>query len=70
MQISGLPDGITADGFHRFANRSNRRIVFVDYDTGSRDGIVGFDSYADLKAAMERLNGSEFRGARVTCLMF
>jgi hypothetical protein len=67
MYVSGLPDGITADGFRRFVNRSNVPITSIKYATGDRAGSVEFYSYAGLRVAVEKLNGSEFRGARVTC---
>jgi hypothetical protein len=70
MYISGLPDGITADGVRHFASRSNRRVLSATYYTSRRKGVVLFETYTDLRAAIERLNGSEFRGTRVTCSEF
>jgi hypothetical protein len=67
MHISGFPVGTTTDDIRRFMSRSCLGIVSIGYPAGASYGIVKFDSYTDLRAAVKRLDGSEFRGARITC---
>ncbi|KAI1933580.1 hypothetical protein LOZ65_000214 [Ophidiomyces ophidiicola] len=67
MQISGLPETSWQD-LKDFARQSGLDVV---YSETSRDhegrGFVEFETGADLKTAVDKLDGREFKGARVTC---
>ncbi|KAL2003005.1 hypothetical protein VTN02DRAFT_5240 [Thermoascus thermophilus] len=68
MQISGLPETSWQD-LKDFARQSGLDVVYSE--TGrDRDGrgFVEFESANDLKTAVEKLDGREFKGSRVTCV--
>ncbi|PMD55671.1 uncharacterized protein K444DRAFT_654767 [Hyaloscypha bicolor E] len=69
MQISGLPGETSWQDLKDFARQSSLDVVYSE--TGrDRDGkgFVEFETAADLKTAVEKLDGREFKGARVTCV--
>ncbi|KAI9792827.1 MAG: hypothetical protein M1816_001559 [Peltula sp. TS41687] len=69
MQISGLPGETSWQDLKDFARQSNLDVVYSE--TGrERDGrgFVEFETEADLKTAVEKLDGREFKGARVSCV--
>ncbi|PGH23333.1 hypothetical protein AJ80_02585 [Polytolypa hystricis UAMH7299] len=67
MQISGLPETSWQD-LKDFARQSGLDVVYSE--TG-RDhdgrGFVEFETVNDLKTAVEKLDGRDFKGSRVTC---
>ncbi|OBU01287.2 hypothetical protein VE01_00335 [Pseudogymnoascus verrucosus] len=68
MQISGLPGETSWQDLKDFARQSSLDVVYSE--TGrDRDGkgFVEFETAADLRTAVEKLDGREFKGARVTC---
>ncbi|KAF8867238.1 hypothetical protein BDZ45DRAFT_7798 [Acephala macrosclerotiorum] len=69
MQISGLPGETSWQDLKDFARQSSLDVVYSE--TGrDRDGkgFVEFETAADLKTAVEKLDGREFKGVRVTCV--
>ncbi|KAJ9152240.1 Pre-mRNA-splicing factor srp2, partial [Coniochaeta hoffmannii] len=69
MQISGLPGDTSWQDLKDFARQSGLDVVYSE--TGrhsSGEGFVEFESAADLRTAVEKLDGREFKGARVTCV--
>ncbi|KAI9747430.1 MAG: hypothetical protein M1815_004228 [Lichina confinis] len=69
MQISGLPVETSWQDLKDFARQSGLDVVYSE--TGrERDGrgFVEYETSADLRSAVEKLDGREFKGARVTCL--
>ncbi|KIN02067.1 hypothetical protein OIDMADRAFT_103301 [Oidiodendron maius Zn] len=69
MQISGLPVETSWQDLKDFARQSSLDVVYSE--TGrDRDGkgFVEFETAADLKTAVEKLDGREFKGARVSCV--
>jgi len=69
MQISGLPSETSWQDLKDFARQSGLDVVYSE--TGrDRDGkgFVEFETAADLKTAVDKLDGREFKGARVTCI--
>ncbi|KAI0174289.1 pre-mRNA splicing factor [Pestalotiopsis sp. NC0098] len=70
MQITGLPNDTSWQDLKDFARQSSLDVVYSE--TG-RDGkgsgsFVEFETEADLRTAVEKLDQREFKGARVTCL--
>ncbi|KAI9673122.1 MAG: hypothetical protein M1817_002984 [Caeruleum heppii] len=68
MQISGLPGETSWQDLKDFARQSGLDVVYSE--TGrDRDGkgFVEFETAADLRTAVEGLDGHDFKGARVTC---
>ncbi|KAI9803039.1 MAG: hypothetical protein M1825_002274 [Sarcosagium campestre] len=68
MQISGLPGETSWQDLKDFARQSGEDVVYSE--TGrDRDGrgFVEFETAADLKTAVAKLDGHEFKGVRVTC---
>jgi len=69
MQISGLPAETSWQDLKDFARSSGLDVVYTE--TGrERDGrgVAEFESAADLRTAVEKLDGREFKGERVTCV--
>ncbi|KAI9738975.1 MAG: hypothetical protein M1818_005289 [Claussenomyces sp. TS43310] len=69
MQISGLPGDTSWQDLKDFARQSSLDVVYSE--TGrDRDGkgFVEFETAADLRTAVEKLDGREFKGARVICV--
>ncbi|KAI9815296.1 MAG: hypothetical protein M1827_002776 [Pycnora praestabilis] len=69
MQISGLPGETSWQDLKDFARQTGLDVVYSE--TGrDRDGkgFVEFETAADQRTAVEKLNGREFKGARVTCV--
>ncbi|KAI9873721.1 MAG: hypothetical protein M1830_010676 [Pleopsidium flavum] len=69
MQISGLPGETSWQDLKDFARQPGLDVVYSE--TGrERDGkgFVEFETAADLRTAVEKLDGREFKGARVSCI--
>lgn len=69
MQISGLPSETSWQDLKDFARQSSLDVVYSE--TGrDRDGkgFVEFETAADLRTAVEKLDGREFKNARVICI--
>ncbi|KAK9415275.1 putative pre-mrna splicing factor protein [Seiridium unicorne] len=69
MQITGLPNDTSWQDLKDFARQSSLDVVYSE--TG-RDGkgsgsFVEFETEADLRSAVEKLDQREFKGQRVTC---
>ncbi|CAG8973491.1 hypothetical protein HYALB_00002816 [Hymenoscyphus albidus] len=72
MQISGLPGETSWQDLKDFARQSSLDVVYSetgrDRDGKGASSFVEFETAADLKTAVEKLDGREFKGARVTCV--
>ncbi|KAI9831828.1 MAG: hypothetical protein M1826_002860 [Phylliscum demangeonii] len=69
MQITGLPTETSWQDLKDFARQSGLDVVYSE--TGrERDGrgCVEYETAADLRSAVEKLDGREFKGSRVTCV--
>ncbi|KAH6682393.1 pre-mRNA splicing factor [Plectosphaerella plurivora] len=69
MQISGLPNDTSWQDLKDFARQSSLDVVYSE--TGREKdgrGFVEFESAADLRVAVEKLDGREFKGKAVTCV--
>ncbi|KAK3995829.1 Pre-mRNA-splicing factor srp2 [Cladorrhinum sp. PSN332] len=68
MQITGLPSDTSWQDLKDFARQSGLDVVYSETGrNGSTDGFVEFETTNDLRAAVEKLDGREFKGNRVTC---
>ncbi|EED19524.1 electron transfer flavoprotein-ubiquinone oxidoreductase [Talaromyces stipitatus ATCC 10500] len=69
MQVSGLPTETSWQDLKDFARQSGLDVVYSE-TTRERDGrgFVEFESHADLKTAVEKLDGRELKGSQVTCV--
>ncbi|KAK2765622.1 hypothetical protein FQN54_008476 [Arachnomyces sp. PD_36] len=67
MQISGLPETSWQD-LKDFARQSGCDVVYSETirDREGR-GFVEFETANDLKTAVDKLDGRDFKGSRVTC---
>ncbi|OIW25303.1 hypothetical protein CONLIGDRAFT_685160 [Coniochaeta ligniaria NRRL 30616] len=69
MQISGLPGDTSWQDLKDFARQSQLDVVYSETGRNANgEGFVEFESAADLRTAVEKLDGREFKGARVTCV--
>ncbi|KAH8897038.1 hypothetical protein GQ53DRAFT_803158 [Thozetella sp. PMI_491] len=68
MQISGLPNETSWQDLKDFARASGLDVVYSETGRSGGEGFVEFESAADLRTAVEKLNGREFKGQRVTCV--
>ncbi|KAL1989422.1 hypothetical protein VTN96DRAFT_184 [Rasamsonia emersonii] len=68
MQVSGLPSETSWQDLKDFARQSGVDVVYSE-TSRERDGrgFVEFESSSDLKVAVDKLDGREFKGSRVTC---
>ncbi|KAL4741580.1 hypothetical protein BDV11DRAFT_182488 [Aspergillus similis] len=67
MIISGLPETSWQD-LKDFARQSSLDVVYSETGREPGRGIVEFETANDLKTAVEKLDGREFKGTRVTCV--
>ncbi|KAF4122142.1 RNA recognition motif [Geosmithia morbida] len=69
MQISGLPPDTSWQDLKDFARQSSLDVVYSETprDSSGR-GFVEFESAVDLRTAVEKLDGREFKGSRVQCI--
>ncbi|KAK4039227.1 hypothetical protein C8A01DRAFT_16746 [Parachaetomium inaequale] len=69
MQITGLPNDTSWQDLKDFARQSGLDVVYSETNrNGSNEGFVEFETAADLRTAVEKLDGREFKNARVTCV--
>ncbi|TDZ24528.1 Pre-mRNA-splicing factor srp2 [Colletotrichum orbiculare MAFF 240422] len=69
MQISGLPTETSWQDLKDFARQSSLDVVYSETGRdGNGRGFVEFETPADLRTAVEKLDGREFKGSRVTCV--
>ncbi|MCJ1417320.1 hypothetical protein MMC32_003663 [Xylographa parallela] len=68
MQLTGLAEGTSWQDLKDFARRSGLDVVYSEVGR-ERDGrgFVEFETAADLKTAVEKLDNQEFKGATVRC---
>ncbi|MCJ1225999.1 hypothetical protein MMC12_002648 [Toensbergia leucococca] len=68
MQITGLPGETSWQDLKDFARRSTLDVVYSEVGR-DRDGkgFVEFDTAADLKVAVEKLDNQDFKGSNVRC---
>ncbi|KAL8680680.1 MAG: hypothetical protein Q9186_003165 [Xanthomendoza sp. 1 TL-2023] len=68
MQITGLPGETSWQDLKDFARRSGLDVVYSEVGR-DRDGkgFVEFETAADLKVAVDKLDNNEFKGATVGC---
>ncbi|MCJ1444018.1 MAG: hypothetical protein MMC23_004518 [Stictis urceolatum] len=69
MQLTGLAEGTSWQDLKDFARRSGLDVVYSEVGR-ERDGrgFVEFETSSDLKAAVEKLDGQEFKGTSVQCV--
>lgn len=69
MEISGLPGDTSWQDLKDFARQSGLDVVYSETgrDRDGKNSFVEFETAADLKTAVEKLDGREFKGARVGC---
>merc|ERR1712000_485060 len=69
MQLTGLPPDTSWQDLKDFARQSSLDVVYSETprDASGR-GFVEFESAADLRTAVEKLDGREFKGTRVQCV--
>ncbi|KAL4958234.1 hypothetical protein BDW69DRAFT_154511 [Aspergillus filifer] len=67
MLISGLPETSWQD-LKDFARQSGLDVVYSETGREPGRGFVEFETANDLKTAVEKLDGREFKGSRVTCI--
>ncbi|KAK4099824.1 hypothetical protein N658DRAFT_525260, partial [Parathielavia hyrcaniae] len=69
MQITGLPNDTSWQDLKDFARQSGLDVVYSETNrNGSNEGFVEFESAADLRVAVEKLDGRDFKNVRVTCV--
>ncbi|OTA62468.1 hypothetical protein K449DRAFT_54446 [Hypoxylon sp. EC38] len=69
MQITGLPNDTSWQDLKDFARQSSLDVVYSETGRdGNGRGFVEFETAADLKTAVEKLDGREFKGQRVNCV--
>ncbi|ROT34917.1 hypothetical protein SODALDRAFT_394782 [Sodiomyces alkalinus F11] len=69
MQITGLPNDTSWQDLKDFARQSNLDVVYSETARdGNGRGFVEFETAADLKTAVEKLDNREFKGKPVTCI--
>ncbi|KAG9239438.1 hypothetical protein BJ875DRAFT_448093 [Amylocarpus encephaloides] len=70
MQISGLPGETSWQDLKDFARQSSLDVVYSETgrDRDGKGSFVEFETAVDLKTAVEKLDGREFKGVRVTCV--
>jgi len=67
MNISGLQPDTSWQDLKDFARRSNVDVVFSEVSRDGR-GMVEFETHDDLREAVSKLDATEFKGNRVTCM--
>ncbi|RYP20311.1 hypothetical protein DL765_002874 [Monosporascus sp. GIB2] len=69
MQITGLPNDTSWQDLKDFARQSSLDVVYSETGRdGDGRGFVEFETAADLRTAVEKLDNREFKGQRVTCV--
>ncbi|CAG9954903.1 unnamed protein product [Clonostachys rosea f. rosea IK726] len=69
MQITNLPQDTSWQDLKDFARQSSLDVVYSETGRDSNGrGFVEFESAADLRTAVEKLDGREFKGSRVQCV--
>ncbi|KAK2750969.1 hypothetical protein FQN57_000044 [Myotisia sp. PD_48] len=66
MQITGLPETSWQD-LKDFARQSGLDVVYSETRDRDGKGFVEFETGNDLRTAVEKLDGRDFKGSRVTC---
>ncbi|KAI9762114.1 MAG: hypothetical protein M4579_000594 [Chaenotheca gracillima] len=69
MMIAGLPGETSWQDLKDFARRSGLDVVYSETgrDRDGKGSFVEFETAADLRSAIEKLDQAEFKGVRVTC---
>ncbi|KAF7558939.1 hypothetical protein G7046_g5208 [Stylonectria norvegica] len=68
LLAGSLLDGWHLDDLKDFARQSSLDVVYSETGRESNGrGFVEFETAADLRTAVEKLDGREFKGQRVTC---
>ncbi|KAL1842932.1 hypothetical protein VTJ49DRAFT_3720 [Mycothermus thermophilus] len=69
MQVTGLPNDTSWQDLKDFARQSGRDVVYSETSrNGGTEGFVEFETAEDLRIAVEKLDGREFKNARVSCV--
>ncbi|KAI8274415.1 Pre-mRNA-splicing factor srp2 [Colletotrichum sp. SAR11_240] len=67
MQITGLPTDTSWQDLKDFARQSSLDVVYSETGRdGNGRGFVEFETAADLRTAVEKLDGREFKGNQLT----
>ncbi|KAI5284098.1 hypothetical protein KEM52_003077 [Ascosphaera acerosa] len=68
MQITGLAEGTSWQDLKDFARTAGVDVVYTEVDHYTDGvGIVEFETVEDLDTAIEKLDGTEYRGSVVSC---
>ncbi|KAF8444220.1 hypothetical protein BGX38DRAFT_1095248 [Terfezia claveryi] len=67
MNITGLQPDTSWQDLKDFARRSNVDVVFSEVSRDGR-GMVEFETHDDLREAVAKLDGTDFKNSRVTCI--
>ncbi|KZZ96725.1 pre-mRNA splicing factor [Moelleriella libera RCEF 2490] len=69
MQITGLPNDTSWQDLKDFARQPGLDVVYSETGRDSNGrGFVEYETAADLRTAVEKLDGREFKGNRVQCI--
>ncbi|TWU75074.1 hypothetical protein ED733_006758 [Metarhizium rileyi] len=69
MQITGLPNETSWQDLKDFARQPGLDVVYSETGRDSNGrGFVEYETAADLRTAVEKLDGREFKGNRVQCI--
>jgi len=69
MQINGLAEGTSWQDLKDFARRPGMDVVYSEVGRGNDGrGFVEFETSADMKTAVEKLDNTDFKGAMVHCV--
>ncbi|KAG5949810.1 hypothetical protein E4U53_005738 [Claviceps sorghi] len=69
MQITGLPNETSWQDLKDFARQPGLDVVYSETGRDSNGrGFVEYETAADLRIAVEKLDGREFKGNRVQCV--
>ncbi|CAF9923684.1 MAG: hypothetical protein GOMPHAMPRED_003420 [Gomphillus americanus] len=69
MELTGLADGTSWQDLKDFARQSGLDVVYSEVGRGNDGrGFVEFETSADLRTAVEKLDNTEFKGQAVHCV--
>ncbi|KAG8405665.1 hypothetical protein J3459_021574 [Metarhizium acridum] len=69
MQITGLPNETSWQDLKDFARQPGLDVVYSETGRDSNGrGFVEYETAADLRTAVDKLDGREFKGNRVQCI--
>ncbi|KAM0668149.1 hypothetical protein ACQRIT_000643 [Beauveria bassiana] len=69
MTITGLPNETSWQDLKDFARQAGPDVVYSETTRDSGRGFVEFENAGDLRTAVEKLDGYEFKGKVVQCIV-